>query len=356
MLDSKSILVTGAGGFIGARVVEVLEGIGAKPIAGIRRWGTAARVARLAVDIRPCDVLQPDQVLAASAGVSGIVHCAVGPSEVTIDGTRNVLQAALTNGVERVVFLSTIDVHSPTSGQLTEDSPCNPSGAAYGDSKIQAEAVCREFMARGLAVTILRPTIVYGPFSANWTVEFAERLPVRPWPFPGEMCQGTCNLVYIDDLVSAILLSLVRPEAVGEAFTISGPEQPTWDEYFAALNAALGLPSIETQAAARSRFNALVGKPVRATAKTAMRYFEPQIMNLYKRSQIAKKAMKGVESWIRKTPTTNEFDLYGKVVLLSSAKAERLLGYTPAFSMADGVALSVEWLRHSGYGNGSPTP
>jgi len=105
-----------------------------------------------------------------------------------------------------------------------------------------------------------------------------------------------------------------------------------------------------------SRLNALIGKPVRATAKTAMRYFEPQIMNLYKRSKVAKRLMKGVEGWIRKTPTTNEFNLYGKVISLPTTKAERLLGYAPAFSMADGIALSVGWLSHSGYRNGSTTP
>ncbi len=349
MFDGKPILVTGAGGFIGARMVEVLHGLGEKPVAGIRRWGTAARVARLPIDIVPCDIVDREQISSAMTGAGAVVHCAKGSSEVTVEGTRNILEAAQSNGVKRVVFLSTIAVYSQSSGRVIEDASTELTGNAYGDSKIEAEAVCREYMRRGLEVVILRPTIVYGPFGDLWTIEFAQRLPVKPWPFPSELCQGTCNLVYVDDLVSATMLALRRPEAVGETYNVNGPDRPTWNEYFVALNEALGLPPITTNAAGRSRLNAMMGKPVRVAAKAALRNFEPQIMGLYQRSRLAKGLMKGMEGWIRKTPTTGEFDLYGRVVSYPTSKLEAQLGYHSQFGMEEGIVLSVAWLRLNGY-------
>lgn len=346
-------LVTGAGGFIGGRLVEIFEmDEPGSVVAGIRRWSTAARIGRLPVDIVQCDVLRPDQIARSLNGVSHVVHCAVGPRKVTEEGTRNVLQASLDAGVERVVHVSTIDIYGKGTGELTEAQPPQRSGAEYGDSKIRAEEICHEFSERGLAVSVIRPTIVYGPFSQNWIEEFAVRLQVRPWPFPKELSSGTCNLVYVDDLVAAIRLALVRPEAVGEVFNINGPDLPTWFEYFAALNTAMGLPPIEAKSSVGSQLAAWGMKPVRAGAKLALDRFGDQIMALYKSSELAKKVMKGAEGAIRKSPTTGEFDLYSKVLSFPNDKAERLLGYHPAVDMAAGVERSVQWLLHSGFLNG----
>ena len=346
-------LVTGAGGFVGGRVVEVLEADAPGSVrAAIRRWSTAARIGRLPVEIVQCDIMDPAQVRDALVGVDRIIHCAVGPGRVNVEGTRTLLEGALEAGVERVVHVSTMDVYGDATGDLPEDRPLLRVGADYGDSKIGAEEVCRSFVERGLAVSIIRPTIIYGPFSALWTEEFAERLQVRPWPFPRELCSGTCNLVYVDDVVAGIRLALDRPEAVGEAFNINGPDRPTWFEYFVALNDAMGLPELQAQSSTASTLVAWGMKPVRATAKFALNRFGDQIMALYKSSEVAKKVMKGAEGLIRKSPTTGEFDLYGKVLSAPTDKAERLLGYRPAVDMAEGIERSVQWLRHSGFLDG----
>ena len=94
-MSRDTILVTGAGGFIGCRVVEFLHLSGwASPRAGVRRWSSAARLGRLPVDIIQCNVTDPAQVATAVEGVDAIVHCAVGDRSVTVDGTRNLLEAA----------------------------------------------------------------------------------------------------------------------------------------------------------------------------------------------------------------------------------------------------------------------
>lgn len=349
-MSAAPILVTGAGGFIGGRVVEILHASGAGPVrAAVRRWASAAQIGRLPVDIVQCDVLDPASIAAAAMGVRAIVHCAVGNRAVTVEGTRNVLSAARAAGVERVVHLSTIDVYGKATGVVTESQSLRMTGAAYGDSKIEAESVCREFQAAGLPVTILRPTIVYGPGSGSWTIEFAERLQAGSWMLPETDTSGTCSLVYVDDVVGAVLRALQRAEPISDTFNINGPDSVTWFRYFQALNDAMGLPPLVPASRTRSHLVAAVMSPVRKSAKWALRRFPGLIMGMYQRSALAKRIMKGAEGAIRQSPTAGEFQLYSLVAQYPTEKASRLLGYQPAFGMEEGVALSVEWLAQHGY-------
>ncbi len=350
MPDAPKVLVTGAGGFIGSRIVEMMHETGFATVhAGVRRWAAAARIGRFPVEIVQCDVMDEAQVRLATHGMDWVVHCAVGPREVTIQGMENVLRAAREAGVKRVVHLSTIDVYGEVSGETAEEAPLTPTGNAYGDSKIEAEQICRRYEAEGLPVVILRPSIVYGPYSALWTIEPAERLQVHPWPFARAFCQGICNLVYVDDLVHAVMLALARPEAVGEAFNINGPDRPTWYEYFEALNNAMSLPPLVPPARTASTLSAWTMQPVRAAAKFALRHFQAPIMTMYHRYDVAKKVMKLAERMIKKAPTANEFRLFSKSGRFATAKAERLIGYRARFGMADGISMSVQWLRHHGF-------
>lgn len=350
MLDTpKRILVTGAGGFIGGRVVEALvEGGVVTVIPGLRRWSTAARIGRYPVDPAQVDLMRPDQVKAAVRGVDAVVHCAVGNPEVTVEGTRHLLQAALDAGVRRVVHLSTIDVYGRAEGVVTEAAPRVRTDRAYGDSKIAAEQVCNEFVEHGLEVVILRPTIVYGPFSDHWTIEFAHRLEQGAWLLPREACQGTCNLVYVDDLVRAILLALEAPGVSGRAYNINGPERPTWQDYVEELNQRLGFGPLEPPPASSSRIRMRAMEPVRHLAKGIFRRFEQPVVTLYKRSRLARALMKRVEGTLRKTPSSAEYDLFGRVVDFPTTRAQSDLGYRPRVLTAEGIEMSAQWLVHEG--------
>lgn len=351
-MSAGAVLVTGAGGFIGGRIVEVLHAAGLGPVrAGVRRWGSAALLGRLPVDIVHCDVLDPGSLPTALDGARAIVHCAVGNAEINTIGTRNILDAALKAGVERVVHLSTIDVYGRGNGIFSEDAPRTRIGAEYGDSKIEAEEACEEFRARGLPITVLRPTIVYGPGSASWTVEFAERLAAGTWMLSDDDTAGVCNLVYVDDVVGAVVRSLVVTTPVSDTFNVNGPDSPTWSAYFRALNDAMGLPPLRVVSRGRSHLLASAMSPVRKTAKWILRQAPGLVMGLYQRSALARRVMKGAESAIKQTPTAGEFKLYSLEARFPALKAERLLGYRPAFSMDDGIAFSVQWLHHHGIGN-----
>ncbi|MFL5500035.1 MAG: NAD-dependent epimerase/dehydratase family protein [Gemmatimonadaceae bacterium] len=344
------ILVTGAGGFIGGRIVEVLHELAPGSVrAGIKRWSSAARIGRLPVEIVRCDVNSATSVRAAMTGIEAVVHCAHGDSVTNVEGTRIVLDEAQRAGVLRVVHLSTVAVFGRGEGKFTESSPSDPGTDPYGRSKIETEQLCAEYGRRGLAIAILRPTIVYGPYSDLWTVEFAQRLAAGTWFLPDRYTQGICNLVYVDDMVKAVLLALENDKAIGETFIVNGGERPTWNEYFHALNDALGLPALVPASTLRSRLRAGLMLPVRKTAKFILKRFQPLVMKVYQRSKLAKNLMRHAETAIKNSPTGAEFELYSLRVSYDENKARELLGYRPLFSMRDGIELSVAWLRDHRY-------
>ena len=349
-MSDKKILVTGAGGFIGGRIVEILheQQIG-EVRAGLRRWSTGARIGRFPVDMVKLDVRSAAESEAALQGVTHLVHCAVGDRTTTVEGTRTLLDAALRMGVKRVVYLSTIDVYGIPTGDVSENRPLTLTGRPYGDSKIEAEHAVQELVARGLPVTILRPTLVHGPFSATWTMAYAQRLQSRPWLVAEKDAQGTCNLVYVDDLVGAVIAALDADTEPGEAFNINGPERPTWNEYFHALNDSMNLPPLVVETQGRARMSSRMVHPLRKSAKFLLKHFEAPVMGAYKRSELARTIMKRAEGVIRTTPAPDEFVVYSRKVTYSTDKAEKLLGWRPRFPLADAMPLTGAWLKHSGF-------
>jgi nucleoside-diphosphate-sugar epimerase len=352
-MPAERVLVTGAGGFIGGRAVEVLHHMGTEVRAGVRRWSSAARIGRLPIEIVQCDLADPRQLDIACDGVTAVVHCAVNlqPIAEAELQMRNLLDAALRQDVKRFVHLSTMEVYGEPSGDVDEQHRFDAAGGHnhYASLKIRLEQVCREYMDRGLPVVILRPTIVYGPFSEAWTVDVAQRLVSSSWSLPEHATQGTCNLVYVDDLMGAILLALRSDRAVGEAFNVNGGERLTWNDYFCALGAALGLARLKRRGALTAQAGAWLTLPVRKSAKFLLRRYQDQIMALYQRSGLAKQVMRRAERFLRQVPTPAEFRLCSRTAFYRTDKAARLLGYTPQYSTDRGVALSAAWLKHEGH-------
>jgi nucleoside-diphosphate-sugar epimerase len=84
---------------------------------------------------------------------------------------------------------------------------------------------------KGVAATILQPSIVYGPFCMPWTNMPAEMLLAGDVILP-DQGEGLCNAVYIDDVVDSLVLAALAPSAIGQRFIISGPRPLTWAAFF----------------------------------------------------------------------------------------------------------------------------
>jgi nucleoside-diphosphate-sugar epimerase len=343
----NNILVTGAGGFIGGWVVELayIDGFG-RVRAGIRRWNSGARIARFPVEIVLCNVLDRKQVHKAMEGIDTVVHCAFGDKETTVKGTENVLSIALEHGVKRVVHLSTIDVYGNVEGTIDESFPCRQTGSEYGDSKIEAERLCWEHLEKELPVTILRPTIVYGPYCKLWIEKFAQRMRSGRWGVLKGNGEGYCNLVYVTDLVQAIFACIESDRSVGNAFNISGPEIRTWNNYFVELNEILGLPRLSEISNSSSRLRSTVTSPLKSSARYMLSHYGDTISRLYQKSEYAKRFLKEFEGVLQSTPGNGELDMFRRKAKYETQKAAELLAYDPIVPVSKGIRMSVQWLFH----------
>jgi nucleoside-diphosphate-sugar epimerase len=350
MTAERTILVTGAGGFLGGRIAEsiYLSRFG-KVRAGVRRWSSAARLCRFPIDVVMCDIMDAVRLAEPVDGASAVVHCAyAGDKPSIIEGTRNMLEASLRAGVERFVYLSTAEVYGPhVEGDIIESQPYQYSGRDYSDGKIDAEQLCLEYHAKGLPVTILRPSLIYGPLGQSWTVRVATRLQSGNWGTFEEYGSGYCNLVYVDDLVSAIFSSIENPESAGEAFNINGPDVVTWNEYFQRFNQQLGGPPLPVISARSSRLKSVLRDGAQMVTSAAVDRFRGRVTRINQREGVGSAVIRHVKKALHTTPSQRELDsLYSRRARYVTTKAEELLQYSPRFDLDEGLRLSVLWLVH----------
>jgi nucleoside-diphosphate-sugar epimerase len=327
-LEGLPVMVTGANGFVGSRLVERLVAVGADVRALVR---SGARSTRWTSDPR-CrafrgDVTDPESLHAATAGAAVVFHCAWGGSTmeesrlVNVEGTRHVLRAAATAGVRRVVHVSSMAVHGPLAALppvLTEEHPLVFEGDAYSVGKAEGErlafALGREL---GLEVTAVRPTLVYGPRSPLWLVSYVERVRLEQIALV-DGGRGIANLIHVDDLVDAMLALAEHPAVDGEAFLMSGPEPVTWREYIGAIAAMCGKPMPPSVSARRARL-------------------EVPFWKVYSTLTLRPRRVQTVDLGQMTQPSR-----------VSIAKAARVFGYAPRLSVADGLRACEPWLRREG--------
>ena len=347
------ILVTGANGFVGGWFAEALHLAGAADVrAGISRWSGAARIARFPLRITPCDVMDQGSLDAALEGVDAVIHCARGradDSPVTTDGTRLLLERARVAGVSRVIFMSSVAVYGDAAGLVTEDTPAAGTLTAYGASKRRAEEICRDMADARMSVAALRPPLIYGPFSEQWTMPYIARLASGRWARLGARGEGKCNLVYVGDLVAFAWHLLATDTGPYAVFNANGPEVPTWNRYIERFNDLLGHPSLRP---AESRAGGLglqvaLRRPVRRVGKYMLAHHRPLLVSMAEASPALKAAMRRAEEDLRLNPNDDELARFSEHVVYSMEAAARI-GFTPPTGVERGLALTAEWARDLG--------
>lgn len=347
----KKILVTGATGFIGGRIVEMVhltENKKYAAIAGLRQWSGAARLGRFPADIVDLDLMDNAMIDRALEGITHVVHCAKGTPEVTVQGTRNILEASLKKGIRHFIHLSTADVYGDVTGTVDEAYPFQYTGNQYNQMKINAEKACWEYHEKGLPITVFRPSIVYGPFSSNWSLRFAVMLLAREWGIYEKYGEGKSNLVYVDDLVRTIIHSLDENDAFGRAFNINGPEIISWNEYFTRLNSALDLPPLKTIMSNRADTSTYIIEPVRLLGGLVKKFLMKPVKKAAETVKIIDVIMRRVEHAVKITPAPDELKLFKRDAVYSDALARNTLPYCPDTGIDSGLNNTYQWVKYLG--------
>lgn len=319
---TKRVLITGANGFIGRALARryraeswEVSGIDVHP-------GTDANVVS-------GDISTPGAWQEAARGCELVIHTAALVSNtatlteawrVNVCGTRHVIDAARDAGIARVVVFSSAAVYSHDRGEdCDEHRPVRPTGAVYGDTKIAAEQVALQAHAAGeVAVTIVRPSDVYGPESRPWTIVPVQMLRSRQVVLPAHG-RGAFIPLFVDDLVDAVVLAAAADAAVGQVFNVAGGVSVTTREFFGHYCRMLG-----------------VGPP--RVAPTALAVAIAETMG-----RVLRAAGRPSEA---NAATMHMLSATGD---LSIAKARELLGWRPAVDLAEGMRRTEAWLRAEGH-------
>ena len=240
-------VVTGASGFIGCALVARLVSQGRATLALVHSPRNAVRLARLDVPMALADITRPATLEGKIPAGSTVIHCAVSqasPWATIVEGTMNVLRAAKTAGAKRVVVISSMLAMGdpPADGLVAEDARLSRSGMDYARAKAEMERQASEFASeQKLGLVILRPTCVFGPFGTDFGSNQVEAMRSGRF-FLVNDGGGIANLIFVDNLVDAILAAASKPGIEGRSYILNEEEfQSTWKEYFAQLaDAALG--------------------------------------------------------------------------------------------------------------------
>ena len=324
---AKKIFITGSTGFIGRKLAFKLANEGHEVVALIRSKNKAKDLTHDNISFVEGDLFAKTALNEGMKGCQEVYHLAAFASvwakddtfkTVNIDGTLNILEAAKTNGVDKVVVTSTAGVIGPAiDGPVNEDTPRQVDFFTdYESTKYESELQIKEYVANGQHVVIVNPTRVYGPGPlnvSNSVTKLVKQYIAGKWKFmPGDG-MSTGNYVYVDDVINGHILAMAKGRA-GERYLLGG-QDATYHELF------------DTIAEVGGKKYKLYKMPL-----SIMLAFGK--LQLFLAENFGRQPMI-TPGWVRK---------YLYKWMVSSAKAENELGYkiTP---LKQGIQKTVDWLN-----------
>jgi nucleoside-diphosphate-sugar epimerase len=323
-------LVTGASGFLGGHLAEMLVGQGEEVFVLVRSSSSTGHLSRLPVRPILGDLSEPESLRRAVEPVTRIFHCAACSTDwapvqtffaANVTGTENLLAAArYAPRLERFVHVSTTDVYGYPSVPCDETGPTVDAGLPYNQTKRLGElAVSEAYRSGSLPTTILRPATIYGPRGADFTREIATLLRYRLMAtINGGAARG--GFAYVQNVANAMIKASVTPAALGQTYNLADATDATWIDYLKLFASGLGYP-------------------------------EPWIDLSFENATSLAKFFEGIHSLLRLPGrpllTRHAVKLLGIDQEFPVDKARQDFEFSPAVSLEEGIARSVAWIRHS---------
>ncbi|MEX0800829.1 MAG: NAD-dependent epimerase/dehydratase family protein [Dehalococcoidia bacterium] len=327
------VLVTGAAGFIGGHLVERLLERGDEVRALSLPSSDTALLEELPVQLFYGDITDPGSLVASMQGVELVFHAAArvtdwGPwaafRRETVQGTRNVLSAAIAAGASGFLMTSSVSAYgNPLPRRVLEES--RPYGrykgglANYGRSKrLAEEAAIQRHAAGEIRVTIVRPSVVYGP--RNTLVSKMVKYLKSPLPVWVGSPDHPIPLIDVQDVVEGCIAAAASPAGSGELFNLTNEERVTYRQAIDTLCQMLDL--------------------------SPPRWGIPR--GVVMAQAIAVEEIAGI-LWPREEPpiTRGGVEAMTMAATVSAAKARTLLGWEAKIGLEEGYQRMTAWLKES---------
>jgi nucleoside-diphosphate-sugar epimerase/SAM-dependent methyltransferase len=325
------VAITGGTGFIGSRLaLKCLERGDRVKVLGLQNTQAESEntveLKQNHVEVVPVSVMDRVGLFRELSDVDAVFHLAAAQHEmnvpdqhfynVNVEGTRNVLEASVENGVRRFVHGSTIGVYGIVEGLIDENTPCNPENI-YGVTKLEGEKLALSFQEK-LPVSVIRIPEVYGPGDRRLLKLFKAIQKNRFFMIGSG--KNLHHLIYVDDLIQAFFLAAEREEALGEVFLLAGESAVSSNEMVATIAKHLG---------ARGSFFSVPFTPLYFTAATMESVLRPL----------------GIQPPLHR----RRMDFFKKSFQLSWKKAAVMLGYKPQTTFSEGIRETARWYAVKGF-------
>lgn len=319
--------LTGASGFLGGRLAEMLCDSGAEVTVLARAGSDLRHLSGRKITIVRADLSDATVLAEAVKPASYIVHCAACSTDwaaratyesANVTGTANLLEAARhAPGLKRFLHISTTDVYGYPLAPTDEDAPIVDAGLPYNQTKGRGEQlVWQAYREGGLPVTILRPATIFGPRGKDFTQEIATLLRQRTMATV-DRGRARGGFTYVDNVAEAIIAAATSDNTVGRPYNIADATNATWADYLAhfARELHLPMPWIDLSFAAAMRVATLFELPHRALGLGGRPLLTRHAVYLLGRDQ--------------------EFPV---------DRAIRDFGFRPQVGLEEGIERSVRWL------------
>lgn len=326
---SKIYFVTGGSGFLGINLIRLLLGKGDQVVSFDLEpfdYPEKDRIKSVVGDVRDLAALEK-----AMAGVDVVIHCAAALPlysrediiSTEVEGTKNVLEAAMRSGVKRVVHISSTAVYGvPDHHPIVEADPMIGVGD-YGQAKIDAEKACADYRNKGLCITVIRPKSFIGPERLGVFALFYDwAKDGKNFPILGNG-KNRYQLLDVADLCDLIYLAANADEVkANDTYNVGAAEFKTIKEDYQA---------VLDQAGFGKRIICLPAKPAIMILR---------VLEFFKLSPLYK--------WV--------YETVGKDSFVSIDKAVRILGFQPKYSNQQALLRNYQWyldnLQHFGNKSG----